>query len=531
MNGPNTETLIVGAGPTGLTAAIEMARQGVPFRLVERSPHPAEHSQALLLQARTLEQFERYGIADSAVEQGRKLHRASFISEGKRVFSLDLDSIPGRYPFVLFLPQSQTEALLIDHLSRLGGRVERGVELLQLAEGEDCVEVQLRDASGRVECCAAHWVIGCDGAHSRVRESLEIPFTGESVEMDFFLGDLVLEGPDLPGDELAIHLHHGDIVFLGRLTERLVRVIVALHSNQGKQPEKKLELSDFQQPIDRAGIRLRAVGAEWMTPFRVQDRRAEKIHHGRVFLAGDAAHIHSPVGGQGMNTGIQDAANLAWKLAAVAAGAESSLLDSYDVERGAVSEALLKETSQALEAAAASQPWVGKIRDLLLSAAVRLPALRLPTVQQQLLDFVSETGISYRHSPVVVDAGGQGSIHAGDRMPNPEIVWKQSRMYLLEPMRIARPLAICFDVKDRQPIEQLMAHGGEVMFLEANDLQQGRQELTEIMGGDDRLVVVRPDGYVGFRGSATDLEHLERYARLTGLTGRREPHAGPIWAA
>src|ERR1700758_2046169 len=204
------EVLIVGAGPTGLSMAIELKRFGVPFRLVEKSLKAAQHSQALVVQARTLEQFERYGIADAAVRRGKPLKHASMISEGKTVAPFSFDKIPGHYPFVLFLPQNQTEALLIEHLQSLGGIVERGVELNTITEKPDGIEVQLRHGYGKPENAMVSWLVGCDGAHSAVREGLKIPFSGAKVGLNFFLGDLELGGPDLLGDELRIYLHRGD---------------------------------------------------------------------------------------------------------------------------------------------------------------------------------------------------------------------------------------------------------------------------------------------------------------------------------
>lgn len=177
--------------------AIELERQGIPFRIVDKSTRPAQWSQALVVHARTLEQFERYGIAEKAVQRGRALKHAAVISEGKTIVSFPFDKIPGHYPFLLFLPQSDTEALLIEHLESLGKRIERGVEVVDIAEKGDAVEIQLRHADGGSEMISADWVVGCDGAHSAVREGLRIPFSGVAVGLNFFLGDLELEGPDL----------------------------------------------------------------------------------------------------------------------------------------------------------------------------------------------------------------------------------------------------------------------------------------------------------------------------------------------
>src|SRR5581483_11458259 len=306
QNGQISEVLIAGAGPTGLAAAIELKRFGVPFRLIDKALHPAQYSQALVVQARTLEQFERYGIGASAVEQGRKLGHAQVISDGKTIISFAFEKIPGNYPFVLFLPQSQTEKLLIDHLHSLGGEIERGLELVGFDQSGDNVSYQLRNANGEIENGSSRWLIGCDGARSKVRELLRVPFSGATVGLHFFLGDLEFESPRDFGDEFRVYLHRGDVVFIGRLTDKLYRVIVALHDIPEGGVQRQLTIADFQGPMDRAGVPLKAVGAAWMTPFHVNDRQAEHTRIENTFLAGDASHIHSPVAGQGMNTGIQD---------------------------------------------------------------------------------------------------------------------------------------------------------------------------------------------------------------------------------
>jgi len=185
------------------------------------------------------------------------------------------------------------------------------------------------------------------------------------VGLSFFLGDCEVEGPDVVHDELSIHVHQGDLVFMGRLSERVVRVIVALREQQTSEENRDLTIEDFQRAVDRIGVRVKITAAEWMTPFRVSDRQAKHYRIGSVFLAGDASHIHSPVGGQGMNTGIQDAANLAWKLAAVAHGANERLLDSYEEERGEVGKALLRFTERGLQLATVSNPILERVRDAL----------------------------------------------------------------------------------------------------------------------------------------------------------------------
>ncbi len=276
---PNSSILIIGAGPTGMTAAIELKRAGFDVRIIDKSDHMAQHSQALVVQARTLEQFQRYGIADEAVARGRKLHGAQFFSEGKQILSINFDDLASRYPFLLFLPQSETEALLNAHMEQLGVKTERRVELESLIQDDCSVRVSLRHPDGNLEDLRVRWVIGCDGAHSAVREKTGTPFEGGGVGLSFFLGDLVLDGPDAPESDLAIHVHHGDVVFLGRLNDRLVRMIVALHSQQDQETIGDMTIDDLQRAADQVGVRVKIHSAEWMTPFHVNDRQARQLSH------------------------------------------------------------------------------------------------------------------------------------------------------------------------------------------------------------------------------------------------------------
>ena len=390
------DVLVVGAGPTGMTAAIELLRAGLSVRIIDKSDHMALHSQALVVQARTLEQMQRYGIAQQAVERGRKLLHASFWSSGKQILNFPLDQIASRYPYVLFLPQKETEAILNEHLESLGVKTERNTELVSFKQEEGTVSATLRGRSGNEEGLNPRWLIGCDGAHSAVRDKAGIAFEGGGIGLSFFLGDLEISGPDAPDNELAIHFHHGDVVFMGRLSDRITRLIVVDHSKQDQNGRRDLSIEDFQASVDRTGVRVRIHSSEWMTPFHVSDRQAKHYRLGNVFLAGDASHIHSPVGGQGMNTGVQDVANLAWKMAAVSRGAADRLLDSYAEERGEVGRQLLKFTERGLKLGATSNPLLEKARDVLAPVITGLHS-----VQKAALGFISETAIAYRSSSIV----------------------------------------------------------------------------------------------------------------------------------
>jgi 2-polyprenyl-6-methoxyphenol hydroxylase-like FAD-dependent oxidoreductase len=493
-----------------MTAAIELRRAALDVRIIDKSDHMAEHSQALVVQARTLEQFQRYGIASEAVERGRKLHGAHFFSEGRQIVSVRFDQLPSRYPFLLFLPQCETEALLNAHMEELGVSTERRVALETLTQDSQSVHVSLRHPDGELEQLIVGWVIGCDGAHSLVRAKIGIPFEGSGVGLSFFLGDLELDGPDAPGDDLAIHVHRGDVVFMGRLSDKRVRMIVALHSEQEQDEPRELSIADFQQAVDHVGLRVKVLSAGWTSPFRVNDRQARDYRVGNVFLAGDASHIHSPVGGQGMNTGIQDAANLAWKLAAVARGADPALLDSYEEERGEVGRALLRFTERGLKMATITNPLIEGVRDVF---ATFLSGLK--PMQHALTNFIAETGIEYRSSSIVSDQGGDGDLRAGDRLPDLTLLHPGDQTTLLRDWTQARHLAVVVNGSDYEiAVIRSDMPGAEVVRIYTPQLDD---EGIRLLGVRKKVVVVRPDGYVGFRGTMKHQKEWQKYALQVGL--------------
>ena len=287
------------------------------------------------------------------------------------------------------------------------------MDLVSLKQEDDGgIEATIRHADGRIEEVMPRWLIGCDGAHSAVREKIGIPFEGARVDISFFLADVEITGRDVPQDELSLHVSQGDVLFMGRLSDKIVRLIVALHEPPKMDGNQEMKVEDFQRMVDRVGVQVQIHSATWMTPFHVTDRQAKHYRIGGVFLAGDASHIHSPVGGQGMNTGIQDVANLAWKLGPWRAEPRT-LLDSYEEERGEVGRALLRFTERGLKLATVSNPILERLRDTPAPIVTKLPA-----VQHTAMGFVSETAIEYRSSSIVADFGGDGHLRAGDRLPD-----------------------------------------------------------------------------------------------------------------
>lgn len=509
-----TPILIVGAGPTGLAAAIELRRFGLPVRLIDKADHAARWSQALIVQARTLEQFERYGLAGEAVARGRVVSAVHFHNGDASLAHINIGAhIPGRFPFLLCLPQNDTEDILTRHLRTLGTEVERGVELTGFSNtaAGDGATAHLRHTDGREERSQYRFLLGCDGAHSLVRRDTLTPFTGDTVPEHLALGDLELTGPDVPpSDELALYFHRGGwAMLILHLPNGQHRVITVWPRDSARTENGDAQdaptLADFNADFERFGLKITASVAGWLSPFRVNERKAEQYRHGNVFLLGDAAHIHSPVGGQGMNTGIQDAANLAWKLHAVLSGAPGSLLDSYDAERGPVARNVLRGSALGLCFAGSQSALVEHVRNFVIHHAFGLQA-----VDDVLGRGISQTAISYRGSPAIHDDGPSGPLRAGDRMPDTDL---DGSATLLAPLHTARHLLLAIDVPGADVPRDLKNTAVTELHIAGSPRHR---ELTEALGPGPLLYLIRPDGYIGFRGQG-DGEALRGYARAAGL--------------
>jgi 2-polyprenyl-6-methoxyphenol hydroxylase-like FAD-dependent oxidoreductase len=326
----------------------------VSARVVDAAPAPSDKSRALGVQAGTLELLGRvFGEALPAemTAAGRPAREAFVHVDDLGPVRVDLSAVPSRFDFILILPQSETERLLAERLAAAGGAVERGLELVGLREEADGIVAALRRADGAVEEASFEFVAGCDGAHSAVRRAADIPFAGGAYVGDFILGDTALRWPWPYGAARPFINGQGVLACFPFKGERLYRVVMAL-KDAPPSDDAAVGLDEFRALASRlSGGAVRVESATWLTRFRVHHRMAERFRKGRVFLAGDAAHIHSPAGGQGMNTGIQDALNLGAKLANVLRGGPESLLDDYERERLPAARGVVRGTDFAFKLA------------------------------------------------------------------------------------------------------------------------------------------------------------------------------------
>jgi len=415
-SGRDTDVLIIGAGPTGLVLALWLARFGVRVRIVDKTAEPGTTSRAVAVQARTLEFYSQIGLADTVVARGRKTIAANLWVAGKRAAHAVLGEMGvglSPFPFALIFPQDEHERLLIDRLDEAGVRVERSTELLHFEQAGGRVIAHLQLPDGQQETCAAAFLAGCDGAHSTVREALKIGFPGGVYEHLFYVADVNAGGATMNG-ELHIALDETDFLVVFPLKGEGRARLIGTVRQEGEHPREDLSWNDVNQRV-LGWISIDVKRVNWFSTYRVHHRVAGHFRQGSAFLLGDAAHIHSPVGGQGMNTGIGDAVNLAWKLAAVLHGrAGVSLLDTYEPERIAFAERLVATTDRAFTAVTSSGAIARLVR-LHLVPLLLAPIYSFEPARRLMFRTVSQTAVNYRESSL--SEGHAGSIHGGDRLP------------------------------------------------------------------------------------------------------------------
>lgn len=508
------DVLVVGAGPTGLMLANQLTRRCVRVLIIDRHAGPSLQTRALGVQARTLEIYASLGIVERALELGKIGTGANMWAQGRKMARIPLGEA-GRYvtpyPFILILGQDDNERIMGDKLRDLGVPVQWSTELVGLEQNADKVTAALKQADGTTRSIQAAWVGGCDGAHSAVRELSSITFPGAPYEHVFFIADAEVTG-SMVADEVNVYLWQSGFHLLfpmrGRDHWRIVGILPA--GLRGKD----VTFDDVIPSLrNEAGAGLSIKACSWFSTYRIHHRSASRFRDRRCFLLGDAAHIHSPVGAQGMNTGLQDAYNLAWKLALVVKDrAGMALLDSYEQERVPVAQRLLHTTDRAFRLVVSDSWFAGLLRTQIL-ARIAAFAMSFERIQNIAFRTVSQTGIHYRASALSESRPGlpDGAPKGGDRFP-----WLRLRM------------------RTEGPVEDLYQNLDDTEFnlivlgqTSPSEAQLGLQGLCRIhacpadAGNDAELdrariprpsfYLLRPDGHVGLCGASLDPATVRRY--------------------
>jgi 2-polyprenyl-6-methoxyphenol hydroxylase-like FAD-dependent oxidoreductase len=498
--------LIVGAGPTGLVLALWLTRLGIPVRIIDKTAEAGTTSRALAVQARTLESYHQVGLADAVIAGGVKIANLNLWVRGARAARAPIQRLGeglSPYSFALVFPQDAHERLLIERLAGLGVKVERQTELLRFEQSDGGVRATLRLPNGAEERCQAAYLAGCDGASSTVREALGVGFPGGTYTGLFYVADVEGKGPGTH-DELHLDLEDADFVIVFPLQgEGHLRLVGTVRDLPSGAPGT-LTFEDVKgKAIEH--LKLSIGKLNWFSTYRVHHRVAQHFHRGRVFLLGDAGHIHSPVGGQGMNTGIGDAVNLSWKLAAVLKeGAPEKLLDTYEPERIAFARRLVATTDRVFILATAPSRIARVVRTRLVPLVVPF-LFRLPSFRRFMFRTVSQFGIHYRNS--WLSDGAAGNVRGGDRLPWVET--GQGRDNFAPLTSLTWQVHVYGD--PRSGLAETCAD--LVLPLQVFTWQPAMRR-----AGLERaaLYLIRPDGYVALADAQADPQRLRQYFAQRG---------------
>ena len=503
------DVLIVGAGPTGLVLALWLTRLGVSVKIVDKTSEPGTTSRAVAVQARTLEFYSQLRLADELVERGRPAIAVNLWVAGKKaaraVFG-DMGAGISPFPYALLIPQDEHERLLVERLAEDGVKVERSTELLGFEDATTRVLARLRRPDGVVEACTAAFIAGCDGAHSAVRGALGIGFPGGTYAHLFYVADVEASGAAMNG-EVHVGLDTTDFLAVFPMKREGHARLIGTVQEDAEHQQDNLSWTDVSQRVIE-WMHIDVARVNWFSTYRVHHRVADRFRKGRMFLLGDAAHIHSPVGGQGMNTGIGDAVNLAWKLAAVLHGrAGHALLDSYEPERIAFAKRLVATTDQAFTVVTSRGPIARLIR-------LRIVPLLVPTlfafmvVRRFMFRTVSQTVVNYRGSSL--SDGRAGLVHGGDRLP-----WVETNLNGADNFTPLTSLDWQVHVYgDAAPAIRALC---EVRKLSLHGFPwRSEMDLTRLQR--NAVYLVRPDGYVALADPDGSAAVLTSYLDVRKIT-------------
>lgn len=524
-----TDVLIIGAGPTGLMLALELSLQNIPFRIIDSLLIPSDKSRALVLHSRTLELLKRHGIVEKCQAHGIENNAVRIFANKKFVYEVDVVDIgygDTYFPTPLMISQADTEMVLDEALVKYGGEVERPVKAEKLEQDEDGVTAWLKDGEGNEEVLHCKYVVGCDGAHSIVRRSTGLKFDGAAYPEDFILADVHLKWDQKAC--LTLYIGQGFMAVFP-MKDGVFRLICSRPNQANVDTEPTIE--DFEEVFRTlAPGTAELLDPVWLARFRLHHRNVESYRVGRMFLAGDAAHIHSPAGGQGMNTGMQDAVNLGWKLASAIRGeGGDELLDSYTIERHKVGENLLNFTDRMFEMMATTNPIYLYMRNTIVPWV--LPWVMGSRARRaNRFRFVSQLGIRYRHSPVVGQASTyKGKLRGGDRAPDGRLNGAEQETTVIGLLMGPTHHLLLFSGTETGALDGDALDSVATDFLKDNkgmkvhEIFAGGSPSTSCVVDKDgdihklyafqepSYVLVRPDGYIAHIGQITAMDELKTW--------------------
>lgn len=526
----NTSILIVGAGPTGLMMACELARFGIPFRIIDKKKGSTLSSNATWIQPRTLELFDKIGIIDRFLKLGHPCHALNLYAEGNVLTTLTLNSIDSIFPFILMLPQSETERLLVEYLESLGIKIERNHELINVKLEDKRVKSIIQDETHRLETITSDWLIACDGANSIIRETCGFHFPGEDLKEQFIVADAKIDFSYMSKDEIHLFFDTGTILGAFPLGSNKYRIIANLHLDYPRKTFTSREVVDLVQ--ERAHGNYYVTDVEWISQFWIHGKLTDQMRFGPIFLAGDAAHIHSPAAGQGMNTGLQDAINLAWKLAYVIQNkAQLSLLDSYDAERYPVVKHVVEQNEYFTKMALFDKTFITKLKAFSQKLEHDPVALSKEIGEQ-----ITQLDVEYRSSPIVdLTESAALSIRAGERAPDVEL---HSSIRLYQYFQNTFHNVLIFFESENIPAEvielkaQLEQRYPELLkiYFVSKENKENREDV--IIDKDNILhrayhierptiFVIRPDGYIGYASTDLAFNPINQFLNIYLIPTRR----------
>jgi len=510
QNNLTTEVLIIGAGPTGLSLACQLIRLGIDFVIIDTKETITSFSKAIGVQARTLEIYEQIGLADSLIEQGTKAEKAQLWEGGEirgEIKLADLGEGLSPYPFLLIVEQSKHEQLLNDFLQQHNKEVLWQTELSNFSQDANGVTAQVKNA-GQTKTIQAKFLVGCDGAKSVVRHQLELEFEGSTFERLFYVADVEITG-QLDHSAVQIFLAQSTITaFFPIKGNTRYRIVGTFPEGHDKDENEVIYEEIEQQIIKDTKLHLDITKVNWFSTYKVHSRHVNKFSEKRCFVAGDAAHIHTPAGAQGMNTGIQDAYNLAWKLALVLKGAtDDKLLQTYIQERLENAKNLLQTTDRIFDFGANTDPAIAYLRTHIFPHVAGF-LLGFEAVKDYVFPLISQIGINYRNSDLSMNTDHHFAVKAGDRMPYFKIENKSIYDILRQPK--FHWITFTNGEKDISP----MLAEIENVYAELIDFHTVSltPDIEKIFGVSESFhVLLRPDNYIGFIVFKTSLSEVRRY--------------------